>query len=143
MIGVWAVRSDSGNSPSNEGMTSCASLISTNSGVDVHTSRNKIFAASSNASASSLVRRLNRRTTSLLYRARMLDGGERPVRVGRWDGVMPQTDSMAQSRKRVHGLRGSEDCESRSTGSTGGGGVMLEPAGMAQEGPRREASRKM
>lgn len=40
--------------------------------------------------------------------------------------------SISQFRSRVHGRDGSEDWESSSTGSTGGGGVILDEAGTAE-----------
>ena len=43
-----------------------------------------------------------------------------------------QIDSIIQSRSRIQGREGSEGWESSWTGSTGGGGVMLELAGTAE-----------
>lgn len=113
--------------------------MSTNSGVDAHTSRKRISVASCIACASAALRIWNRRTTSLPYRARTFEGGGVRSQVGSFSGDgreqdfgMPQMVSMAQSRRRIHGRRGSDVWDRNWTGSTGGGGVMLEPAGTAE-----------
>lgn len=126
--------------------TSRASLISTNSSVDAHTSRKRTLAASSKALASAELRIVKRRTTSLPYRVRDLEGGERSrdgsfINAERSDGSLriPQIVSMTISLKRIHGRRGSREWARSWTGSRGGGGVTLEPAGTA--GARLASSR--
>lgn len=118
--------------------TSCAKRISTYSGVDAHTSKKRISVAWANVSASCVSRKWNRRTTSLPYRASTRDEGERSREVslkaerGELGFGTPHIDSISQSRNRIHGRRGQDGCDKRRTGSMGGGGVMLEPAGTAE-----------
>ena len=121
--------------------------MSTNSGVDVQTSKNKISLACARASASSPVRNRKRRTTSLPYRVKTRDGGDERCVESFEKGCEEdlgifQIDSIIQSRSRIQGREGSEGWESSWTGSTGGGGVMLELAGTAETRLVRKRRRK-